>query len=70
MIEKINKKRRYFKIIQQISKKLDNLKTSHKDLLLLHEKRLYSEFLWSLFSDIRTEYGEILHISPYSVRMR
>ena len=70
MIEKINKKRRYFKIIQQISKKLDNLKTSHKDLLSLREKRLYSEFFWSLFSHIRTEYGEILHISPYSVRMR
>ena len=25
---------------------------------------------WSLFSRIRTEYGEILRISPYSVRMR
>ena len=27
-------------------------------------------FLWSTFSRIRTEYGEILHISLYSVRMR
>ena len=27
-------------------------------------------FLWSVFSHIRTEYGEILRISPYSVRMR
>ena len=27
-------------------------------------------FLWSVFSRIRTEYGEILLISPYSVRMR
>ena len=27
-------------------------------------------FLWSVFSRIRTEYGEILRISPYSVRMR
>ena len=26
-------------------------------------------FFWSVFSRIRTEYGEILHISPYSVRM-
>ena len=27
-------------------------------------------FFWSIFSRIRTEYGEILRISPYSVRMR
>ena len=27
-------------------------------------------FFWSLFSRIRTEYGEILRISPDSVRMR
>ena len=27
-------------------------------------------FLWSVFSHIRTEYGEMLRISPYSVRMR
>ena len=26
-------------------------------------------FFWSVFSRIRTEYGEILRISPYSVRM-
>ena len=25
---------------------------------------------WSVFSDIRIEYGEILIISPYSFRMR
>ena len=31
---------------------------------------LYSEFFWSLISLIRTEYGEILLLSPYSVRMR
>ena len=34
------------------------------------EKCPYSEFVWSVFSRIRTEYGEILRISPYSVRMR
>ena len=28
------------------------------------------KFVWSVFSRIRTEYGEILRISPYSVRMR
>ena len=27
-------------------------------------------YFWSVFSRIRTEYGDILHISPYSVRMR
>ena len=27
-------------------------------------------FFWSTFSRIQTEYGEILRISPYSVRMR
>ena len=39
-------------------------------LLIAHEKCPYSEFFWSVFSRIRTEYGEILRISPYSVRMR
>ena len=27
-------------------------------------------FFWSVFSRIRTEYGQILRISPYSVRMQ
>ena len=31
--------------------------------------RIWS-FFWSVFSRIRTEYGEIRSISPYSVRMR
>ena len=39
-------------------------------LLSLHKKCLYSEFFWSVFSRIRTEYVEILLMSPYSVRMR
>ena len=30
----------------------------------------YSELFWSVFSRIRTEYGEIRSISPYSVQMR
>ena len=29
-----------------------------------------SRLFWSVFSRIRTEYREILRISPYSVRMR
>ena len=31
---------------------------------------MYSELSWSVFSRIRTEYGEIQSISLYSVRMR
>ena len=38
--------------------------------LTLREKCPYSELFWSTFSRIRTEYGEILRISPYSVRMQ
>ena len=37
---------------------------------LLRKKCPYSELLWSVFSRIRTEYGEIIRISLYSVRMR
>ena len=36
---------------------------------LLPKKCPYSELFWSAFSRIRTEYGEILRISLYSVRM-
>ena len=36
----------------------------------LRKKSPYSKLFWSSFSRIRTEYGEILRISPYSVRMR
>ena len=35
--------------------------------LTLSEKCPYSELFWSSFSRIRTEYGEILRISSYSV---
>ena len=38
--------------------------------LSLHGKCPQSEFFWSLFSRIRTKYGEILPNSPYSVQMR
>ena len=36
----------------------------------LHENCPYSELFRSAFSRIRTECGEILRISPYSVRLR
>ena len=35
----------------------------------LREKCPYSKFFWSIFSSIRTEYGEILRISPYSIQI-
>ena len=35
----------------------------------LRKKYPYSELFGSAFSRIRTEYGEILRVSPYSVRM-
>ena len=35
----------------------------------LREKCPYSEFFRSVFSRIRTEYGEIRSVSPYSVQM-
>ena len=36
----------------------------------LRKKCPYSESFWSVSSRIRTEYGEILRISPRSIRMR
>ena len=36
----------------------------------LRKKCPYLELFWSVFFRIRTEYGEIRSISPYSVRMR
>ena len=39
-------------------------------IMILREKCLYLELFWSAFSCIRTEYEEILRISPYSVRIR
>ena len=41
-----------------------------KRLLPLCKKCPYSELFWSAFSYIRTEYGEIRSIFPYSVRVR
>ena len=38
--------------------------------LALSEKYPYLELFWPVFSGIRTEYGEILHISPFSVRIQ
>ena len=35
----------------------------------LRKRSPYSELFWSVFSRIRTEYGAIRSISPYSVQM-
>ena len=40
------------------------------ETLTLCEKCPYSEFFWSIFSRVPTEYGDILRICPYSVRMQ
>ena len=37
--------------------------------MTLGKKCPYSELFWSVFSRIWTEYGEILHMSPYSVQI-
>ena len=47
-------------------KKFVNLKRRNA----LREKCPYSELFWSLFSGIRTEYGEILHIQSKCGKMR
>ena len=47
--------------------KLHFTKITHSTM---REKSPSSEFFWSVFSSIRTEYGEILRISSYSVRMQ
>ena len=41
-----------------------------QDNFILREKVSYLELLWSIFSIIWTEYGDIWSISPYSVQMR
>ena len=35
----------------------------------LRKKYLYSEFFWSVFSGIRTKYGDLLRKSPYLVQI-
>ena len=48
-----------------LTNKLTLLKISQK--LALRKKCSYLEFIWSVFSNIWTEYGGILRISPYSL---
>ena len=44
--------------------------SSIAEWLTLREKSPYSELFWSVFSRIWTEYGEILRLPPYLVRMQ
>ena len=48
------------------------IKSKWKLLAAVHWETVcpYLQFFWSVFSRIRTEYGEILRIFPYAVRMR
>ena len=56
------------KELMYIKHLFQNENTNYK--YTLHEKGPYSDFFWSVFSCIRTEYGKILRISPYSVWIR
>ena len=47
-----------------------NLSIKSNTSFTLREKCPYSEFFWSAFSRIWTEYGEIRSITSYSVQMR
>ena len=37
--------------------------------IIMPEKHQYLEFFWSVFPHIRTEYGKMFRISPYTVQM-
>ena len=59
-----------FKALQNKDSSKTFVKILIRTLYALREKCPYSELFWSAFSRIRAEYGEILCISPYSIRMR
>ena len=58
----------HFKHFCQSLRFICGVDTKHKRYPLSKKCR-YSELFWSAFSRIWTEYGEMLRISPYSVRM-
>ena len=57
--------RRTFSLTQNAANEKRHLLNSH----CMKSDKIRSYF-WSAFSRIRTEYGEILRISPYLVQMR
>ena len=58
-----------FYLVSSIVNKLLHRSLPKSVHLSLPEKCPCLELCWSVFSSIRTEYEEVLHISPYSVRM-
>ena len=53
----------------QVMKQWSIVYFNNSSLIKLREECPYSEVFYTLFSRIRTEYGEILRITPYSARM-
>ena len=49
---------------------MQNITTISRKRYTLREKCSHSKLFWSAFSRIRAEHGEILRLSPHSVRMR
>ena len=56
--------------LQIVLENMENIRKTLENIIFHSVKCPYSELFWSTFSRTRTEYGEILRISPYSVRMR
>ena len=69
-VKKLGVKQRRTLITQWVGETYEKLRGPEYKKLTLRENCLYSKFFRSLFSRIWTEYGEILRISPSSVRMR
>ena len=65
-----NKKRYNLSVLELMEKILKLILLLYSRNLALREKCPYSELFWSVFSRIRTEYGETLCIFPYSIRIR
>ena len=62
---------RFFTIIIMITELVSVIQSvAVSNSMTLRKNYPYSEFFWSAFFRIRTEYGEIRSISPYSVQMR
>ena len=65
-----NEKRQFFATNSFGKCPAGNIFFSFRLCYAMRKKCPYSELFWSAFSRIWTEYGEVLRISPYSVRMR
>ena len=63
-----NEKRQIFAINSFGKCPAGNIFFSFRLCYAMRKEYPHSELFWSAFSRIWTEYGEVLHISPYSVR--